>query len=303
LSEDNDSLDYLPPASGPGLKIPILFGAVIALAVATVYLYFQLNQVRTEMASVREAMIEEVSGLRETSTVTSETQERRLESMREELETAQEQASAAAGQARIAATRRAEELAQQLAAEQARQREEQQRVAQVAEELSQGMSQVSEATDVNTSTLGEVQTQVAETQSELERTIESLNTVTGDLGVQSGLIATNGQELAALRELGDRDYFEFDITKTNTPVKVGDIGIRLRDTNRDRGRFTLDVVADDKTVRKRARTVQEPLQFYVSSARQPYELVVNEVYRNRIVGYLAVPKAKIPREATTNQGG
>jgi hypothetical protein len=53
----------------------------------------------------------------------------------------------------------------------------------------------------------------------------------------------------------------------------------------------MDVIADDQRVEKKDRTIHEPVQFYVSGARQPYEIVVNEVQKDRIVGYLSVPKA------------
>jgi len=35
--------------------------------------------------------------------------------------------------------------------------------------------------------------------------------------VQSGLIATNAQELQALRRLGERNYFEFKLGKSKVP--------------------------------------------------------------------------------------
>ena len=95
MTDSNTTPHYLPQPSGPGLKIPILFGAVIALVVANVYLFLQLDQMRTEMATMRESMLDEVSNLRETSTVTNQTQQRRLESMREELEAARRQAAMA----------------------------------------------------------------------------------------------------------------------------------------------------------------------------------------------------------------
>ena len=57
-----------------------------------------------------------------------------------------------------------------------------------------------------------------------------------------------------------------------------------------RNRYTLDVLADDKRVEKRDRSINEPVQFYVSRAHQAYEIVVNEVQKDRVVGYLAVPK-------------
>ncbi len=290
-----NNVHYLPPSSGPGLKIPILFGVVIALAAANVYLFLQLDQLRTEVGTLRESVLNEISNLRESSTVSSQTHQRRLESMREELEAARRQAAMAAGQAKLEATKRAEELARQLEAEQARQRAEQEKARQ---ELSQGISEVAKATDATKAGLSEVKTEVSATKSELEKTISALKQVTGDLGVQSGLIATNAKELAALKALGDRDYFEFDLKKTKQPVRVGDIALKLKKTDQKKGRFTIDVIADDKVVEKKDRTLNEPLQFYVSAARQPYELVINEVHKDRIVGYLATPKVKQPRAQT-----
>jgi hypothetical protein len=215
--------------------------------------------------------------------------------MREELEAARRQAAMAAGQAKEQATKRAEELARKLEAEQARQREEQQKAQQ---QLSQELSEVAKVTESNSSGLGEVKTEITNTKSELNKTIENLKQVTGDLGVQSGLIATNGKELMALKALGDRNYFEFDLRKTKQPVKVGDIALKLKKADQKRGRFTIDVVADDRTVEKKDRTLNEPLQFYVSGARQPYELVVNQVQKDRISGYLATPKVREPRPTT-----
>jgi chromosome segregation ATPase len=277
------------------LKIPILFGIVIALVAANVYLFLQLDQVRTELTSMRESILDEVSNLRETSTVTSQTHQRRMETMREELEAARRQAAMAAGQAKEQATKRAEELAKRLEAEQSRQREEQ---AKAQQQLSQELSEVAKATETNASGLGEVKTEITNTKSELTKTIENLKQVTGDLGVQSGLIATNSKELTALKALGDRNYFEFDIKKTKQPVKVGDIAVKLKRADQKRGRYTIDVVADDRTVEKKDRTVNEPLQFYVSGARQPYELVINEVQKDRIAGYLATPKVRESRPTT-----
>jgi len=57
-----------------------------------------------------------------------------------------------------------------------------------------------------------------------------------------------------------------------------------------RNRFTLAVLADDKRVEKKDRTINEPVQFYTSKAPQPYELVINQVTKTGIVGYLSTPK-------------
>jgi hypothetical protein len=113
----------------------------------------------------------------------------------------------------------------------------------------------------------------------------------------SGLIATNAEELMQLKALGDRNYYEFDLRKQKQPVKVGDVLVRLTKADTKRNRFTIEVIADDKKVEKKDRTLNEPIQFYTMSARQPYELVVNNVQKDRIVGYLATPKVRKERGA------
>jgi hypothetical protein len=143
--------------------------------------------------------------------------------------------------------------------------------------------------------VGSVKTDVASTRSELQKTIADLKSVRGDLGVQSGLIATNSTELNALRRLGERNYFEFKIGKTKQPQRVGDITLLLKKTDPKKNRFTVNVMADDKLTEKKDRNINEPVQFYTSKARQPYELVVNQVQKDLIVGYLATPKETAAR--------
>jgi hypothetical protein len=115
------------------------------------------------------------------------------------------------------------------------------------------------------------------------------------LGVQSGLIATNGKELAALKALGERNYFEFNLTKTKEPRKVGDITVLLKKTDPKKNKYTIELVADDKKYEKKDKNLNEPVQFYVAKARQPYEIVVNEVKKYQIVGYLTTPKVQSAR--------
>jgi hypothetical protein len=140
-----------------------------------------------------------------------------------------------------------------------------------------------------------------ETTKTLEQTIADLKSVRGDLGVQSGLIATNSGELEALRRLGQRNYFEFDIAKDKDPTRVGRIQVRLRDTNHKKGRFNIDVLADDKTISKKNKTLLEPIQFYVMGVKQPYEIVVNKLEKNRIVGYLATPLDEDPSRQSVSE--
>jgi uncharacterized phage infection (PIP) family protein YhgE len=283
-----------PAESGSGwsLKIAVLFGAVIALLVATVYLFIQLDSTKTELATFRKQALAEIANLREATSVNTATSRKSMETLREELAEAKRQAAVAVGQAKTEALNRVETVNRQLAEEQKRQQalmaSQISEVKQVATDATAKIGEVS--TDVSN-----VKTDVASTKAELDKTISELKRVRGDMGEMSGLIATNGKELAALKALGDRNYFDFNLRKEKKPQRVGDIAIQLKKTDPKKNKFTLVVVADDKQVEKKDKNVNEPVQFYVAKARQPYELVVNEVRKDQIIGYLATPKVQTTR--------
>jgi hypothetical protein len=277
----------------------VLFGAVLALVGATGYLYYQLGQLRSELGETREALGAKIAEIHETSNVSTQTNRRSVETLKSDVETVRAQAAQLSGQAKIEATKHADELAARL---EKAQQEEAQKVTAVTAEVSQVKeSSVAANTATNTrigevsSEVGNVKTDVAATRSELEKTIADLKSARGDLGVQSGFIATNGKELAALRALGERNYTEFKIARAKAAQKVGDVAVRLTKTDPKRNRYTIELVADDKTVEKKDRTINEPVQFLLSKATQPYELVVNDVRKDVISGYLAAPKVQQTR--------
>ncbi len=285
-----------PSSSGTGIKIAILFGFVIALLAANVYLFLQLDKVRTDMTKMREAILTEIANLRESSSVSTQTSRRNLDTLRDELETARRQAAMAAGQAKVEAQKHADDLARRLEIEQKRQQQQQQQVASELSEVKQTATATSAKVGEVSTEVGTVKTDVASTRAELEKTIAELKSVKGDLGVQSGLVATNGKEIAALKALGDRNIFEFNLGKTKQPQKIGDIAVQLKRTDAKRNKYTVDVVADDKKVEKKDKNVNEPVQFYVAKAPgRPYEIVVNQIKKDVIVGYLSTPKVQQAR--------
>ncbi len=148
---------------------------------------------------------------------------------------------------------------------------------------------------VNTTVDG-VKTDLASTKAQADKTATDLDRMTGDMGVMSGLIATNGKQISELRALGDRNIYEFNISKKAGMQKVGDIQLKLTKADQKRNRFTMVVMADDKFIEKKDKTTNEPVQFYaISGSRQPYEIVVNEVGKDTIKGYLATPKVNTAR--------
>jgi hypothetical protein len=66
--------------------------------------------------------------------------------------------------------------------------------------------------------------------------------------------------------------------------------LQLKKTDVKKGKFTLNVTSDDKTIEKKDRNVSEPIQFYSGRDRMLYELVVWTVDKNKATGYLSTPK-------------
>jgi chromosome segregation ATPase len=286
---------YEPPPPRSGLMTALVAGALIVLVGANIYLYVQIDHLRTDttanLAKMRESIMSELGSVRDASSVNTASQSQRIENLKAELANAQSQARSLSSEAKAEAVARAEQLTKQLQAEQAKVQQ------QVSTEIS-GVRQSAETAnakvaDVSTD-VGTVKTNLASTNAELQKTIADLKSAKGDLNVQSGLIATNGNELAALRRLGERNYFEFRVAKPKkkefTKIGSSDIQIQLKKTDPKKNKYTIDVMADDKVIEKPDKGINEPVQFLTAKSKQLYELVVNSVQKDMIVGYLSVPK-------------
>jgi hypothetical protein len=125
---------------------------------------------------------------------------------------------------------------------------------------------------------------------DLEATKAKLQSTIGDMGVQSGLVANTREDLEILKHKGDRNYFEFTLVKGAKAQPVSTVGLQLKKTDPKKGKFTLNVTSDDRTIEKKDRNVSEPIQFYSGRDRMLYELVVWSVDKNKATGYLSTPK-------------
>lgn len=278
------------PSWVKGIVIGLTAGLVLALA-GDAYLLKRTSDTNDQMARMQ---VETHSQITKLGDATTELLQQRLKALDDELSAAMKGANntttAALRRTQAEASKQSQELSRRL-------QEQQQQVAAQIGDLKTATSDVDSKVSAVSSDVGNVKTEVttvkadvASAQSRLEKAVADLKRVTGDMGVMSGLIATNGKDLAALRELGERNYFEFDLTKKQADKRIGNVTLKLKKADPKHNRYTLEVLADDKRVEKKDRTINEPVQFYTSAARQPYEIVVNEVQKGRLVGYLAVPK-------------
>ena len=164
------------------------------------------------------------------------------------------------------------------------------RLTQQEAETRQQVGNVSNAVSNVKTDVGGVKQDVASTKQELAHTEEQLHAAVGDLGVQSGLIAKNSEQLEYLRHLGDRNYLEFTLHKGQPPTALSTIKLQLHKADVKHSRYTLEVFSDDKRLEKKNRELDEPLQFYTGKQPMLYEIVVNQIGKNQISGYLSTPK-------------
>ena len=278
-----------------GLMTALVAGAIIALLAAVIYLFVQIDHLQTDLAKVQDKMMTAMSNEKDAAAQGLSSQQQRIEALKQDLEATRTQNVAQAknlsAQAQKEATAHADALARQIAEEESKMK------AQVAAQQSQIGDVQQAATAANakiadvTTDVGGVKTHLTATDAELQKTIADLKTARGDLGVQSGLIATNGTELAALRLKGERNYVDIKLSKKDKNKRFADITLTLKNVDAKKNKYTVDVMADDKLTEKKDKGLNEPVQFYTAKGgRTPYEIVINQVGKDQIVGYLSTPK-------------
>jgi hypothetical protein len=251
----------------------VIIGVVIVYVIASLYFIFET---RGRVASLEKGQ--------QTTSSDVKTLAHRMGSNEANLKASTEELASKLGMTE-------QELQARLAVR-AAQLEKQQRAAEqrINAEHKLAMTEVTgEVAGVKTD-LGTAKTDIASTKTDLDATKAKLERAIGDLGLQSGLIAHTRDELEVLKHKGDRNYFEFTLQKGAKPTPVSTISLQLKKADQKKGRFTLNVVADDRTIEKKDRTMLEPLQFYSGRDRNLYEVVVFNVDKNKVSGYLTTPK-------------
>jgi hypothetical protein len=246
----------------------VLLGVALVYVLASLYFMYTLKGRLDALDQKQQAMEAAQSELTA-----------RIHSTRSELK---EALTTEVGSTKQEIAKRAAELEQQqksaAAKLQAAQSQQGQQIAAVNSEVSGVKTEV-----------GSAKTDIAKTQADLQQTNTKLEHTIGDLGVQSGLIAHTSSELDVLKHKGDRNYYEFTLRKgARTPIST--VSLELKKVDAKKSRFTLNVMADDKTIEKKDRNVGEPLQFYTGRDHLLYEIVAFSADKNSITGYLSTPK-------------
>jgi uncharacterized membrane-anchored protein YhcB (DUF1043 family) len=153
------------------------------------------------------------------------------------------------------------------------------------------------ATKASTDEVKGVDGKVDTVRTDLTGTQNDLKMAKSELGT---LIARNHEDVEQLRHLGERDYVEFTIDGKNKPQKVGAFMVELRGTNPTKKRYNVSLIVDDSKIEKKNLPVNEPIFFHQGNDRRPLELVVNTVGKDKVTGYISVPKAGSTQSAASD---
>lgn len=271
---EEDTSSAVPASSGKSnwLRNALIVVAVIYVLVSIYFIYSLQNQVNRLEAQQKAA---EDSAASHNAAIM-----KKLGMTEASIQQAAEELQSKLGQTQKEVVNRTTQLAKQQQASEQRLREEnEQKIGAVANEVG----------GVKTEVAGN-KSDIAATRSDLEATKAKLLSAIGDLGVQSGLIARTREELEYLKHRGDRNIYEFTLKKGAHPTPVSTISLQLKKVDAKKGKFNLNVIADDRTIEKKDRTINEPLQFYTGRDRNLYEVVVMSATKNSISGYLSTPK-------------
>lgn len=156
------------------------------------------------------------------------------------------------------------------------------------------------ATKANSDDLKATNGQVTEVRTDLNSTKNDLQMARSELGT---LIARNHNEVEELRRLGERDYYEFTLAGKSTSQKVANVTVELRGVNQKKNQYDLALTVEDKRYEKKNRGANEPIFFYIQGTRQPEEVVINKIEKNKVSGYLSVPKANQQAPASGGSSG
>jgi len=144
--------------------------------------------------------------------------------------------------------------------------------------------------------LKDTQDVVAKNRTDLETTLSSTK------DELNGSIAKTHEELVVLQKRGERNYFEFDLTKSKQFQRFGPLTLSLRRTDAKHMNYDLNLVVDDNQLAKKHVNLYEPIWIHTESEGQPVQIVVNKISRNFVHGYISAPKYRASELASAASG-
>jgi chromosome segregation ATPase len=261
--------------------------AILAGLALLIFIIYQLQMTKSQLKEFQTSQTAKSAALEEKLVGRLNENEKSLDSLHSDFKVLQD---------KLGVTQRELDTARAIA--QKARADNEQTVQQLNQQLSKkaDAQQLSAFKEEASSKLGAVNKDVTAVKSDVEATRKELEGTRRDLtdvkDTLSQQIARNRDELQQLRLKGERNYYEFAIDQKKKVVLVGDIRVMLLDANPKKKTYGVRIVVDDNQLEKKNRSLNESIQFLVGKTKLRYELVVNEVKKDSISGYLSVPKDK-----------
>ena len=273
-------------SSGPWVLVFVVLGLLVLGEVYTFTKLGSISSVQAQQATLQKQIQDSRDQLATKLSSLEDANAQQLDALRSELDTTANRMGSGGN-----ALARAKKLVTQL------QQQTQAQNDQLKQQLSQEIAKKADTEQMNA-----VSQDVAATKTDLGSTKQNLDTLKNDLGMARSemgtLIARNHEDIEALRKLGERNYYEFTLSK-NQEQKVAGVGLMLKKTNVKKHQFNLNLLTNDIEIAKNGRTVDEPIFFSTSGSKSFYELVVNKVDQNQVSGYMSTPKFAQPELAAS----
>jgi hypothetical protein len=149
-------------------------------------------------------------------------------------------------------------------------------------------------------------------QAQLDAQNKAIEETRGDLASTrtelTGSIAHTHDELVVLEKRGESNYFEFEIEKSKEFRHEGPVGVSLRKANVKHQYADLQLMVDDRNLVQKHVNLDQPVMFYMPDTEQPIQIVINNITKDHIHGYVSAPKYRKSElaamsDANTNAAG
>jgi len=278
-------------SSGPWVIVFVVLGLVVLGEIYTLAKLGSIGSVQSEQASLKSEVEQTNQQVAAKLSSLQDANAQQLDALRAELDTTAKQVKTPAASRSLAKERK-------IVAELQKQSQEQ------SSELQQAKADIAKKADSDQ--VAAVSKDVADAKSDLGTTKQTVSTLQNDLGMARSdmgtLIARNHDDIETLRKLGQRNYYEFSLTR-NSEQTVAGVGLMLKKTNVKRHRFNMNLLTNDMAIPKDNRTVDEPIFFTTGKSREFEELVVNSVDQNKVTGYISTPKYSQPELTASAPSG
>jgi hypothetical protein len=138
--------------------------------------------------------------------------------------------------------------------------------------------------------LGSLQNDTNANREAWHATTDRLADVAGEVGTQRVEILRNRDEVDQLLARTERTAIPFELLRGSNPQSFGNVSLGLKSSNQKNHHYTMCVYVQGSCIELRDRSLYEVVEFSLSRGSPPLMVIATKVSKDRILGFLEVPK-------------